>query len=401
LPFSSDTLCAVGGQVEQLETRVGAAGGRPALARIDLGALRANYREARRRANGRSVIAVIKADAYGHGALPAARVLVAEGCERLAVLSIEEASRLRDAGIAAQLLVLGGVHDASEAAEAVARRLVPVLHDDDGRARMAAAARASGARAPVQVEVDTGMRRMGVPATDADALLAAVAADPSLSLDGTFTHLAQADDADLAPSLAQLAQFREVLARARGRGEAPGLVHCSNSAGLLCGASLADALPEASAVRPGLMLFGVRPAPHLPASLKPVMTLLTRVVQLHRVRGGEGVGYNARYRAAGDTRVATLALGYADGVPVATSGRGEVLIGGRRFKVAGRVSMDYVSVEVGDAPVALGDEALLFGASAQGVLPVEDAASAAGTIAYELLVRVAARVPRVFVDETD
>jgi alanine racemase len=378
-----------------------APGGRPSEARIDLGALRANYAEARRRSGGRAVIGVVKADAYGHGALPVARALVAEGCERLAVLSVDEAVRLHDARIGARLIVLGGVHDAREAAEAVARRLVPVLFDAGGVSRVADAARVSGLRAAVQLEVDTGMRRMGVAAEDAPALIERIAGEPALDLDGTFTHLARADESDLAPCLAQLSKFRDVLAGARARGCAPGIVHFANSAALLAGSALADALPEATAVRPGLMLFGVQPAPHLAAALRPVLTLCTRVVQVHRVRSGEGVGYNARFRAARDTRVATLALGYADGVPVATSGRGAVLIRGQRFPIAGRVSMDYVSVDVGDAPVAPGDEALLFGASAQGALPVEEAAAAAGTIAYELLVRVAARVPRVFVGAAD
>jgi alanine racemase len=378
-----------------------AAGGRPSEARIDLAALRANYAEARRRAGGRAVIAVIKADAYGHGAVPVARALVGEGCERLAVLSVDEAVRLHDARIGARVLVLGGAHDAREAAEVVARRLVPVVYDAAGVARIADAARVANLRASVQLEVDTGMRRMGVAADGALELLARIAGESRLALDGTFTHLAQADEEDLAPCLAQLAAFREVLAGARARSLAPGAVHFANSAALLAGAALADALPDATHVRPGLMLFGVRPASHLVASLRPVLTLCTRVVQLHKVRSGEGVGYNARFRAARDTRVATLPLGYADGVPVATSGRGSVLIRGQRFPIAGRVSMDYVSVDVGDAPVAPGDEALLFGASEQGALPVEEAAAAAGTIAYELLVRVAARVPRVFVAATD
>jgi alanine racemase len=153
-------------------------------------------------------------------------------------------------------------------------------------------------------------------------------------------------------------------------------------------------------VRPGLLLFGVQPALHLAAALRPVMTLRTRVVQVHAVRRGEGVGYNAQYRATRDTRVATLPIGYADGVPVSSSGRGQVLIGARRFRIAGRVSMDYVSVDVESAPVAPGDEAVLFGVGPQGALPVEEAADAAGTIPYELLVRVGARVPRVYTDET-
>lgn len=375
-----------------------AAGGRPTEARVDLGAIRANYAEARRRAGGRGLYAVIKADAYGHGAVAVARALVAEGCECLAVLDVDEAVRLRDAGLGARLLVLGGVHDAAQAAEAIGRGCVAVLHDAEGLARMAGAARAAGRRAAVEVEVDTGMRRMGVPAEGAPALLAAVAEEPALALEGTFTHLAQADEPDLAPSQAQLASFRDVLARARARGVAPGRVHFANSAGLLAGAPLLDALPEAFAVRPGLLLFGVRPAPHLPGALRPAMALSTRVVQVRSVRRGEGVGYNARYRAEGDTRVATLPLGYADGVPVASSGRGEVLIGGKRFRFAGRVSMDYVSVDIGSAAVAPGDAALLFGAGPRGALPVEEAAAAAGTIPYELLVRVGARVPRVYVE---
>jgi alanine racemase len=380
------------------EARISAAGRRPTEARIDLAAIRANYAEARRCAGGREVYAVVKADAYGHGALRVARALVGEGCERLAVLDVGEAARLDDARLGARLLVLGGVHDAAEAAEAVARGLVPVLHDAAALALVAAAARAAGRRARVEVEVDTGMRRMGVPPLWAPDLLAAVAAEPALSLEGTFTHLAQADEAELAPSLAQLVVFRDVLARALERGVSPGRLHFANSAGLLAGAPLVQALPEADAVRPGLMLYGVPPASHLCARLRPAMTLATRVVQVRSIGVGESVGYNARFRARADTRVATLAIGYADGVPVASSGRGEVSIRGRRFPIAGRVSMDYVGVDIGDAPVAPGDEALLFGASDGATLPVEDAAAAAGTISYELLVRVGARVPRVYID---
>ncbi|HXK26592.1 MAG TPA: alanine racemase [Myxococcota bacterium] len=382
------------------EVRVRAAGRRPAEARVDLAAIRANYAEARRCAGGREVCAVVKADAYGHGALPVARALVAEGCARLAVLDVCEAARLHDARLGARVLVLGGVHDPAEAAEAVARELVPVLHDAAGLALGAGAARAAGRRTGVEIEVDTGMRRMGVPAASAPDLLAEVAAEPALSLEGTFTHLAQADEADLAPSLAQLALFREVLARALERGVSPGRLHFANSAGLLAGAPLLQALPEADTVRPGLLLYGVPPAAHLRPRLRPAMTLATRVVQVRSVRGGESVGYNARFRARSDTRVATLAIGYADGVPVASSGRGEVSIRGRRFPIAGRVSMDYVGVDVGDAPVVAGDEALLFGVTDGASLPVEEVAAAAGTISYELLVRVGARVPRVYLDRS-
>jgi alanine racemase len=276
-----------------------------------------------------------------------------------------------------------------------------VVHQpvDVERLRKAVAGRAGAARGlPVHVEVDTGMRRMGVAPEQALELLVAVAREPALRLAGVYTHLARADEPDPAPTLEQAARLRSLLALARERGIEPGLVHCANSAGLLLGDALAAALPEAAAVRPGLSLYGVRPASHLAAVLQPAMTLRTRVAQLRDARPGEAVGYNALYRAPRRTRIATLPIGYADGIPIAATGRGAALIRGRRCPFAGRVSMDFVGVDVGEGPVEVGDEAILFGPGEQGLLPVEEAAAAAGTMAYEMLVRVGPRVPRVFVD---
>jgi alanine racemase len=324
-----------------------------------------------------------------------ARALVAAGCSRLAVATVGEGCALRAAGVAAPILVLGGVHDAAELA--IEAGLTPVVHQrgDVERLRKAAAGAAS---IPVHVEVDTGMRRTGVPPEQALELLESVAREPALRLEGVYTHLAQADEPDLGPTLEQVAQLRQLLARARARGVEPGLVHCANSAGLLAGAALAAALPEERAVRPGLALYGVRPAPHLDAALRPAMTLRTRVAHLRSARPGDAVGYNATYLAPRRTRIATLPVGYADGVPIGASNRGAVLIRGRRCPFAGRVSMDFVGVDVGEAPVEIGDEAILFGAADQGSLPVEEAALSAGTIAYEMLVRVGARVRRAYAD---
>jgi len=366
---------------------------RPTLAAVHLDAVRANFAEARRRAEGRIVIAVVKADAYGHGATAVARRLAEAGCEQLAVLTVEEGCELREAGLALPILVLGGVHGDCELA--LERGLTLVLHHAGHLERVAKLARRRGERVAVQVEVDTGMRRMGVPPDEAEALLAGVAAEPSLRLEGIYTHLARADEPELEPSLEQLAAFRRVLAAARARGIAPPLVHFANSPGLLVGRQLFEALPEANAVRPGLMLYGVLPAPHLEAELRPAMTLRTRVAHVRRLREGDAVGYAAVFRAQQPTRVATLPLGYADGVPIAASNRGSVMIDGRRHPIVGRVSMDFVTVDVGDAPVEIGDAAILFGAGAAGRLPVEEAAEAARTISYELLVRVGTRVPRV------
>jgi alanine racemase len=371
---------------------------RPTRATIDLGALRANFAEARRRAGGREIIAVIKADGYGHGAVRVARTLVASGCRRLAVLTTSEAAELRDAGIEAALLLLGGVHGAAEAAEALALSATPVLHDAGGLAQVARAAAAHGKPVPVHVEVDTGMHRMGVAPERALELLMQVEREPALRLEGVYTQLARADEPDLGPSFEQLARFADLLRALRAEGVDPGLVHFANSAGLLLLDQLEAALPEAGAVRPGLMLYGVAPSPHIGAALRPVMTLRTRVVQLRGVAQGAGVGYGATWRAPRPGQIATLALGYADGVPCASANRGSALLRGRRVPIAGRVSMDYVTVDVGEGPVEVGDEVILFGEGAEGRLPVEEAAAAADTISYELLVRVGRRVPRVEVE---
>jgi len=360
-------------------------------ARIDHAALRANFEEARLLAAGATLFAVVKADAYGHGGVAVARSLLAAGCEQLAVASVDEACVLRDAGITAPLLVLGGVEGSGGAKEAAARGLGVVVHHAGHVDALAAA----GAPLAAHVEIDTGMHRMGVPLAEAAALLERVAAAPHLSLDGLMTHLARADERDLVPSLEQLARFRALLGEARAAGAAPRFVHVGNSATLLVGEVLRAACPEVNAVRPGLMLYGARPAAHLPGVLTPVMSLCARVVQVRSVAAGAAVGYGALWRAERATRVATVAAGYADGVPTAACNAGQVSIRGRRHRIVGRVSMDATGVDIGDAAVEIGDEVLFFGTRHDAALPVEEAAEAAGTISYELLSRVGRRVPRL------
>jgi alanine racemase len=367
---------------------------------IDLAALRANVRLAARCAQGRECIAVVKADAYGHGAVPVARELLAAGAARLAVFTADEAVELRTAGLAAPILVLAGARDAHEADAIVAAHASAVLHHEAGFAWMAEAARRGGRKARVQLEVDTGMRRMGVPERDAVELADRVVADAGCELEGVFTHFACADDPDPGDSLEQCARFRRVLAALDERGVRDLLVHASNSAALLTPEIMA-ALPEATAVRPGLMLYGVPPAPHLAAGeLAPAMSLRAPVVRLHDVARGEGVGYGASWRAGTATRVATVALGYEDGLAWTAGNRGAVWLAGERRSIVGRVSMDSVGVEIGDAPVAIGDEAVFFGPTpdAAVAIRVEEAAATAGTLHYELLVRVGRRVRRDYVN---
>jgi alanine racemase len=343
---------------------------------------------------------VVKADAYGHGAVPIARRLAASGCSSFAVATVEEAAQLRGAGVSGGMLVLCGVHDAGEADEAVALGLTPVVQHAGHVALLRRAAAERSRVIPVQVEVDTGMARMGISPEDAPSLIESIARDRAFALDGIYSHFACADERDLAPTLRQLALMREVLAALRSRGVAPRQVHVANSAALAAGEALADALPaEVNAVRPGLMLYGVASAPHLAdkAELQPVMSLRTHVANVRWVRRGDPVGYGATFRAKQRGRIATLPLGYADGIPWSLGNRGFVLLRGRRVPIAGRVSMDLITLDVGSGAVEIGDPVVVFGTPRAGGVPlrVEEVAEAAGTIPYELLVRVGARVPRI------
>ncbi len=369
-------------------------GERPTVATIDLRAIAANYAEAKRLGGARDVIAVVKADAYGHGAVPVARRLVSAGCGHLAVVTAAEAAELRAAAIDCRILVLGGVHDAAEAADVIELGVTPVIQHSGHIHLLSQAAHERRVPLPVQVEVDTGMRRMGLAAEDAAPLLERIAKEPDLELQGVYTHLARADEEDLEPSLSQLALFSEILSSLRARGTDPGQVHVSNSAGLLALADLEAALPaEVNAVRPGLMLYGVHPAAHLRdrARLAPAMTLRSRVSNVRHIRPGEPVGYGGSFRAERRGRIATVPIGYADGVPWSLGNRGFALLRGKRTPVAGRISMDFVTLFVGDEPVEIGDPVVLFGEG----LPVEEVAEVAGTISYELLVGIGGRVPRV------
>jgi alanine racemase len=371
----------------------------PTRATIHLAAIRANFEEAKRWAAGREPIAVIKADAYGHGAIRVARSLREAGCRGYAVVDINEAAVLREAAIREPVLVLGGTSDAEEAEAVVRLDLTPVVHHAGQLALLAAAARDRAEPLPIHVEVDTGMRRTGVPVEGAGAFFEAIARQPALAMTGLLTHFSRADEEDLGPSVAQLRAFGLALAEARKCGLDPGVIHAANSAALIAGKPLIEVLPGQTASRPGGMLFGVHPAPHLTAALRPAMTLRTRVAHLRSVKSGDPVGYSALFRARRDTRIATLPIGYDDGIPLSTSGRGAVLIRGRRMPIAGQVSMNFTCVDVGDSPIEIGDEVILFG-EAQGdeCVTIEAAAAAAETLAYELLVRVGGCVPRQYED---
>lgn len=371
---------------------------RPVWAWIDLEALRHNARRAIEHADGRAVIGVVKADAYGHGAADVAHGLLSAGVSRLAVVSVGEGAELRRAGIVAPILVMGGLDDRESVARMQKWGLTPVLHDERS-VELALVAGRSRSPLAVEIEIDTGMRRMGMAPDQLPGLLSRVASAPQLLLSGLYTHLARADERDPAPSREQILRFAEILNHIKTPYGDPTL-HVANSAGLLRRKAVEEGLEGivTRAVRPGLMLYGVSPFGDQTAEdldLRPVMTLAARVVAIRSVDRGEGVGYGGVWRAERKTRVATLPVGYADGVPRSVVGRGEVFVGGARRPIVGRVSMDYISVEIGDAAVELGSVATIFGAtSGAGRVPVEELASAAGTIGYEILTGVGPRVLR-------
>ena len=361
---------------------------RPAWAEVDLDAIRDNLAALRRAASPAGVLAVVKANAYGHGAAPVARTAVEAGAFGLGVATVDEGVELRRAGIGAPVLVLGSLVP-GEAGRAVAHDLIVTVSEVGVAEAASRCAGETGKTARLHLKVDTGMGRIGALPEEVVALARRLAALPHAVLHGCCTHFAAADDADLGSAASQLAQFREVLSALGREGIHPRLRHAANSA-----ATLALPASHLDLVRCGIALYGIPPAPHLRGlvPLRPAMRVCARVVHRKRVPAGTAIGYGRAYRTPRETTIATLPIGYADGYPRLAGGRGRVLVGHVRVPIAGRVSMDQITVDAGDAPVALGDTAELWGRG----IPVEEVAAAAQTISYEVLARTAKRLPRIF-----
>lgn len=373
---------------------------RPTWVEVDLGALAHNTRRLKDAAGGAALMAVLKADAYGHGAVQAARVVLRHGADRLAVACLSEGAALRAAGIDAPVLVLGYT-PAWQAREALRLNLDAAVFDLPTAQAFSRAARDLGRTARLHLKVDTGMHRLGCAPEEAEDLLAALADLPDIQVEGIFTHLACADDpaADgRAATTAQLRAWRALVDRLAERGLRPPLAHALNSAGLL-------AWPEARGdlVRPGIALYGLAPSAALAAAcgpagldLRPVLSWRTQVGQLHRLAAGEAVGYGATWRAARPSLVATIPVGYADGFRRAPKGWRQVLVHGRRAPLVGRVSMDQSAVDVTDiAGVRQGDAVTLIGRQGDDEIRADEVAAWLGTISYEVVAGILARVPRL------
>ena len=367
--------------------------GRPTVAEIDLDALRHNYRALRALAPSGEMMVVVKADAYGHGAVTVARTLGGEGCRHFGVATIDEARELRRAGIDARVYLQAGFFT-QQTDELVALDLTPFVFDVSLIAPLERSVKAAGrSQFPIHVKVDTGATRLGVMPADLSGLTAALRAAPSLQLEGVCTLLANASIPASPITDAQLAVFRAALEALASAGIRPRYSHVANSAALV----LRDD-SHFNFVRPGLAIYGLPPvlAVREKVELRPVMTFKTRLMQTKRVEAGAGVGYGHSFITPRPTTIGVLPVGYADGYRRGLQAGGEVLIRGQRAPVVGAVSMDLTTVDLTDVPgAAVGDEVILWGGTGEAMISVNDVARLAQTISYEMLCTVGRRVPRV------
>jgi alanine racemase len=354
-------------------------------AEVSLPTLRANA-AAFRAATGTPLMAMVKAQAYGHGGIPAARALLDGGATWLGVALAAEALQLRAQGIEAPILVVGWSHPESHQ-ELVEAGVDITVSDVDGLNPVIAAAQRAGRRANVQLKLETGMHRQGITLDDLDRVLQQAANARHVDITGVFTHMADADGPD--PDHTELQHQRFQPAAARVKQQWPdALIHCANSAAALRFPHMRHDL-----VRPGIALYGYVPDNCPRLDVQPAMRMQALVTHVQTVAAGESVGYNCTWTASRQTRVATLAAGYADGVQRAQSNRGQVVLHGTRCPILGRVSMDQISVDVSAVDAAQpGDVATIFGPE----LPADEVAAAGGTSSYEVLCAVSARVPRRF-----
>ena len=367
---------------------------RPTWVEIDLAAVRHNVTVMAGLVRPAEVMAIVKADAYGHGAVPVAEAALEAGARALGVALVEEGVRLRDAGIEAPILVLS--EPAPDAAsEVVGRALTPVVYTETGIDALAKAVTDSG-NAPfgVHLKVDTGMHRVGATVDDAVALAQRIAGHRELTLEGMCTHFAVADEPERGYTEWQLERFAGVRASLEAVGVTPGVVHAANSA-----AAIGFPASRFDMVRTGIAIYGVAPGPGIGADLglRPALSLRSRVSYVKRLHRGDAVSYGLRYELGRDATIATVPIGYADGVPRNLGAAGaEVLLHGRRFPMAGTVTMDQLLVDVGDEPVAVGDVVTFLGQDGSGSVTAEEWAEHLGTIGYEIVCSIGPRVPREY-----
>jgi alanine racemase len=367
--------------------------GRPTFAEIDLDALRANYHALKAAASHGELMVVVKADAYGHGAIIVSRTLAAEGCRYFGVATLDEARELRNAGLQARIFLQAGFF-ASQAREIVDLDLTPfVFHPSLIAPLEKAAAGAGRSQFPIHLKVDTGATRLGIVPSDLGVLIDRLRGAPTLRVEGLCTLLANASDPTSQVTDSQLAVFRSALRVLCDAGFIPTICHVANSAALV----LRDD-SHFDLARPGLAIYGLPPvaAVREKVDLRPVMTFKTRLMQVKRVSAGSGIGYGHTFITRRESTIGILPVGYADGYKRGLQHGGEVLLRGKRAPVVGAVSMDLTTIDVTDiAGASVEDEVILWGGAGEAMISVNDVARLVQTISYEMLCTVGKRVPRI------
>jgi alanine racemase len=366
------------------------------VAEIDLEALRFNFSQLRAQTRGDAeILAVVKADAYGHGAAEVAKELESAGAALFGVATTEEGVELRRSVRSLPILILGGSYP-GEFKRILDHKLCPVVFDLEAARALSAHAKKTGQRISVHLKIDTGMNRLGIPWREWGEALEFIRAAGNLLVEGLMSHfsVAESEDPDHRAFTEQQARrFRDCVEAARGVGVRPRYLHMANSAAAVRG------LAGFNLVRPGLMLYGLYPGPALRdrVSLRPALRWKTAVLSVKRVPAGETVSYGRTYRCEKETTIAVLPVGYADGYSRRFSNRGEVLIRGKRAKIAGIVCMDLTMADVGEIPgVQAGEEVVLLGKQGPEEIGAAELAGWAGAIPYEVLCGIGRRVPRVY-----
>ncbi|MEW6408557.1 MAG: alanine racemase [Nitrospirota bacterium] len=368
---------------------------RPTYAEIDLEALSHNLTEVRRMIGNREILAVVKASAYGHGAIPVARRLESDGVEAFGVAILEEGIELRKAEISKPIIILTGVNR-DEVESAIHHNLTPVVYNLDSARHISEISNRLGRKTDIHIKVDTGMGRLGFRVDEAVDAILRISRFNSINIEGLLTHFADADLADKEYANLQVKLFREVVDILSKYGIDIPLHHAANSAAII------DYEPALfNMVRPGIMLYGYFPSNEVRrrVDLKPVLSLKSKVIFLKRVPTGTSISYGRTFITKRESLIAGIPLGYADGYNRLLSNNGEVLIRGKRAPIAGRICMDMFMVDVTDIDgVKEGDEVVLIGKHGNEQITADDIAQRTGTISYEVLCSISYRVPRVYIN---
>ncbi|TCL61842.1 alanine racemase [Hydrogenispora ethanolica] len=369
---------------------------RPVWAEIDLAAIRHNMGAIKKLVGPAvEVMAVVKAEAYGHGAVPVARAALEAGATWLGVSLPEEGVALRQAGLDAPILIFSPLQ-ADQAPEVVAHDLTPCVCWLEAVTALSGEAVRAGKEAAVHVKVDTGMGRVGVRPGEAAEFIGALRRMPGIKVGGVFSHLATADERDKSYARLQIDNFTRMAAELEQQGLLPPKAHLANSAGVM-------ELPQAyfNLVRPGIIMYGLYPSDEVDKSkirLEPAFSLKAQISFVKRVPSGTGISYGQRYHTGRETTIATIPIGYADGWTRLLTHKAQALVNGKKYPIVGTICMDQCMIDVGDEPVAIGQEVVLIGTQNGATISVDDVAAQLGTINYEIICMISDRVPRIYRD---